>query len=232
MATNLKPVDVVVIGLGAAGGVAVLPLARAGMKIAGLEAGTWMDPHNFRPDEIYNNVRRLVTSSAKAVQEMPTVRDSPNGPSRPRGSIHPMMNAVGGTSIHYWASHWRLKAWDFTARSEIIKRYGAGAIPKGSTLEDWPITYDDLEPYYDIVEHEVGVSGKAGNIQGKLDPAGNIFEAPRRREYPMPPLRGSGYTDMMAKGGGRTRLASVPGAGGDQFATVSRSPGVRFPRIL
>jgi gluconate 2-dehydrogenase alpha chain len=199
MAVNLKPVDVAVIGLGAAGGVAVLPLARAGMKVAGIEAGTWMDPHSFRPDEIHNNVRRLVTSSPKAVQEMPTVRDSPNGPSRPRGSIHPMMNAIGGTSIHYWASHWRLKASDFKARSEITKRYGANGIPKGSTIEDWPITYDDLEPYYDIVEHEVGVSGKAGNIQGKLDPAGNIFEAPRRREYPMPALRGSGYTDMMMK---------------------------------
>ncbi len=199
MAINLKPVDVAVIGLGAAGGVAVLPLARAGLSIAGLEAGSWMDPHTFRPDEIHNNVRRLVTSSNKAVAEMPTVRDSATGATRPRGSIHPMMNAVGGTSIHYWASHWRLKEWDFRARSEIIKRYGGDAIPKGSTLEDWPIDYHDLEPYYDVVEHEVGVSGKAGNIQGKLDKAGNIFEAPRQREYPMPALRGSGYNDMMLK---------------------------------
>jgi gluconate 2-dehydrogenase alpha chain len=199
MAINLKPVDVAVIGLGAAGGVAVLPLARAGLTVAGLEAGAWMDPHTFRPDEIYNNVRRLVTSSRKAILEMPTVRDSPSSATRPRGSIHPMMNAVGGTSIHYWASHWRLKEWDFRARAEIIKRYGGDAIPKGSTLEDWPITYHDLEPYYDIVEHEVGVSGKAGNIQGKIDSAGNIFEAPRKREYPMPPLRGSGYNDMMLK---------------------------------
>ncbi len=199
MAVNLKPVDVAVIGLGAAGGVAVLPLCRAGMKVAGIEAGTWMDPHTFRPDEIYNNVRRLVTSSDKCVREMPTVRDSPTGNSRPRGSIHPMMNAIGGTSIHYWASHWRLKAWDFRSRSEIVKRYGASALPKGSTLEDWPISYDDLEPYYDIVEHEVGVSGKAGNIQGAIDPAGNIFEAPRKREYPMPPLRSAGYNDLMMK---------------------------------
>ena len=45
MTTTLKPVDVAVIGLGAAGGVAVLPLARAGLKVAGIEAGTWMDPH-------------------------------------------------------------------------------------------------------------------------------------------------------------------------------------------
>ncbi|MGH9558637.1 MAG: GMC oxidoreductase, partial [Bryobacteraceae bacterium] len=52
--------------------------------------------------------------------------------------------------------------------------------------------------YYDIIEHEVGVSGKAGNLQGRIDPAGNVFEAPRRREYPMPPLRASGFTDHMA----------------------------------
>src|SRR6266568_1187828 len=69
MPIRLKPVDVAVIGLGAAGGVAVLPLARAGLKIAGIEVGTWMDPHRFRPDEIYNNVRRLVTSVPKAQRE-------------------------------------------------------------------------------------------------------------------------------------------------------------------
>ncbi|HYL37606.1 MAG TPA: GMC family oxidoreductase [Bryobacteraceae bacterium] len=198
MAIDLKPVDVAVIGLGAAGGLAVLPLARAGLKVAGLEAGTWMDPHSFKPDEIHNNVRGLLTSVPKANREVPTVRGGPSAPTR-RGAIHPMMNAIGGTSIHYWAQSWRLKAWDFKARSESIKRYGATAIPKGSTLEDWPIGYDDLEPYYDLVEYQVGVSGKAGNIQGKIDPAGNVFEAPRQREYPMPPLRGSGFTDHMAE---------------------------------
>src|SRR6185295_16735302 len=143
MAVNLKPVDVAVIGLGAAGGVAVLPLARAGLKVAGLEAGTWMDPHSFRPDEIHNNVRRLVTSSQKAKLEVPTVRINPSSPTL-RGGVHPMMNAVGGTSIHYWAQSWRLKPWDFKTRSETIRRYGASAIPEGSTLEDWPLSYDDL----------------------------------------------------------------------------------------
>jgi gluconate 2-dehydrogenase alpha chain len=198
MAINLKPVDVAVIGLGAAGGVAVLPLARAGLKVAGLEAGRWMDPRTFRPDELHNNVRGLLTSVPKANREVPTVRDGPSSPTR-RAQIHPMMNAVGGTSIHYWAQSWRLNPWDFKARSEATKRYGASAIPARTTLEDWPITYDDLEPYYDIVEHEVGVSGKAGNLQGKLDPAGNVHEGPRQREYPMPPLRGSGFTDHMAE---------------------------------
>jgi gluconate 2-dehydrogenase alpha chain len=198
MAINLKPVDVAVIGLGAAGGVAVLPLARAGLKVAGIEAGTWMDPHKaFHADEIFNNVRGGVTSVQKANREIPTVRENAASPTRPRGTIHPMMNAIGGTSIHYWASAWRLKPWDFRTRSEVEKRYGRSAVPQGSTLEDWPLTYDDLEPYYDTIEHEVGVSGKAGNIQGKLDPAGNIYEGPRQREYPMPALRGTEYTEHM-----------------------------------
>src|ERR1019366_2805532 len=181
MATTLKPVDVAVIGLGAPGGVAVLPLARTGLKIAGIEAGTWMDPHrDFHADEVFNNIRRQVTTSPKAQREIPTVRTGPGEKARPP-TAHPMMNAIGGTSIHYWAQSWRLKAWDFRTRSAVTERYGGDAIPAGSTLEDWPISYDELEPWYDLVEHEIGVSGKAGNIQGQLDPQGNVFESPRQR---------------------------------------------------
>src|SRR5215469_5117380 len=189
---TLKPVDVAVVGLGAAGGVAVLPLARAGLHVAGIEAGTWMDPvRDFRADEIHNNVRRAVTTGDKIRREAPTVRATA-ADRAVRSSGTPMMNAVGGTSIHYWAQSWRLDPWDFQSRSETIRRYGASAIPRGSTLEDWPLRYEELEPYYDRVEQEIGVSGKAGNLQGKIDPAGNVFEGARSREYPMPPLRGAG----------------------------------------
>src|SRR5512135_981383 len=128
MATQLKPVDVAVIGLGAAGGVAVLPLVRAGLKVAGIEAGTWMGPRDYRADEIHNNVRRLVTSVSKTQREIPTVRANASETAR-QPAQHPMMNAVGGTSIHYWAQSWRLKPWDFKTRSESIRRYGSGSIP-------------------------------------------------------------------------------------------------------
>ncbi|HEV2200508.1 MAG TPA: GMC family oxidoreductase [Bryobacteraceae bacterium] len=200
MATKLKPVDVAVVGLGAANGVAVLPLARAGLKIAALEAGSWMKPADFRPDEVHNNIRRMVGTGRKGWGEIPTFRTGPGQPTR-RFTIPPMMNAVGGTSIHWDGNSWRFHPWDFKVRSETIRRYGASAIPAGSTVEDWPIAYDDLEPFYDTVEYEVGVSGKAGNLQGKIDPAGNIFEGPRKREYPMPPLRDSDFTDMLIAGG-------------------------------
>lgn len=200
MAISMKPADVAVVGLGAAGGVAVLPLARAGLKVVGIEAGTWMDPaKDFKADEIFNNVRGMVTTSQKANRELPTFRTSPDQKAARRGNSAPMMNAIGGTSIHYHAQSWRLKPWDFKTRSEVLKRYGASYLPKGSTLEDWPISYDDLEPFYDTVEQDVGVSGKAGNIMGKLDPAGNIHEGWRSREYPMPPLRTSDYLEHMHK---------------------------------
>jgi len=200
MAIHLKPVDVAVIGLGAAGGVAVLPLARAGLKVVGIEAGTWMDRRGFRPDEIHNNVRNLLTSVPKAQREIPTFRTSASARAQ-QAAVHPMMNAIGGTSIHYWAQSWRYHPWDFRVRSEVTRRYRASAIPAGSTLQDWPLTYDELERFHDLIEHEVGVSGKAGNIQGKIDPRGNIFEGPRQREYPMPPLRDSEFTDLMMTAG-------------------------------
>ena len=199
MAINLKPVDVVVIGLGAAGGVAVLPLARAGLKVAALEAGTWLDPHSFRPDEINNNLRGWPSSVQKANREVPTVRLSELSPVLPRPTVHAMMNAVGGSTLHYWAQSWRLNPWDFQPVTRARARYGAGSIPKGSALEDWPLSYDELEPYYDLVEHEIGVSGKAGNLQGAIDPDGNVYEGPRKREYPMPPLRSTGFTEHMAQ---------------------------------
>jgi gluconate 2-dehydrogenase alpha chain len=107
------------------------------------------------------------------------------------------MNGVGGTTLHYWAQSWRLNPWDFKVVSETTHRYGASRIPRGSTVEDWPFGLEELEPYYDKVEYEIGVSGQAGNIRGKIDRRGNIFEGPRAREYPMPPLRGAGFTDMM-----------------------------------
>jgi len=195
--TNLKPVDIAVVGLGAAGGVAVLPLARAGMKIAALEAGSRIDPSTFRADELHNNVRALVTTGNKARAETPTFRTNPDQPARRATSGMTMMNAVGGTSIHYYANSWRFHPWDFKVRSETIRSYGANALPKGTTVEDWPLTYEDLEPFYDTIEYEIGVAGKAGNIVGSIDPSGNIFEGPRRREYPMPPLRDTDFTERM-----------------------------------
>jgi gluconate 2-dehydrogenase alpha chain len=195
MATTLKKTNVVIIGLGAAGGVACLPLAQSGLEVIGLEAGSWLDTKDMAPDELKLNRGLWPPGPQKTKLEGITVRA--NASQTATRVNHPMMNAVGGTSVHYWAQSWRLNPWDFKVRSETIRRYGPSRIPKGSTIEDWPLTYEDLEPYYDKVEYEIGVSGKAGNIAGKKDERGNIFEGPRKREYPLSPLRTSGYMERM-----------------------------------
>src|SRR5436309_1869934 len=173
MAARLKETDVVIVGLGAVGGVAVLPLAQAGLDLVALEAGTWLMKRDFAPDELRNNVRGWPQAAQKANREIPTHRATASSPPFPRFAVHPMMNAVGGTSLHYWAQSWRLNPWDFSVVSQTKTRYGASRIPRGSTVEDWPIGLDDIEPYYDIVEQEIGVSGKAGNLNGTIDPRGN-----------------------------------------------------------
>jgi gluconate 2-dehydrogenase alpha chain len=211
MPVNLKPTDVVVVGLGAAGGVAVLPLTQAGIEVIGLEAGTWLRTDDFAPDELRNNYRGWPQAVQKANREIPTHRTNRNAPQSPRQAIHPMMNAVGGTTLHYWAQSWRLNPWDFKVVSETTRRYGASRIPKGSTVEDWPFGLDELEPYYDKVEYEIGVSGQAGNIKGKIDPRGNTFEGPRAREYPMPPLRGTSFTEMMSDAARKLGWRPFPG---------------------
>jgi gluconate 2-dehydrogenase alpha chain len=198
VATNLRRTDVVIVGLGATGGVAVLPLAQAGLEVVGLEAGRWMTTADHAPDEIRNNLRGWPHAVQKANREIPTHRPNPAAPYSPRPAIHPMMNAVGGTSLHYWAQSWRLNPWDFKVVSETRRRYGSSRLPKGTTVEDWPFGLEELESYYDRVEVEIGVSGQAGNVRGVIDPRGNRFEGARSRGYPMPPLRGTGFTEMMA----------------------------------
>ncbi len=195
MNNNLPAADVVIVGLGAAGGVAALPLAQAGLKVIGLEAGGWLDPRDFAPDEIRNTQRNWPQAVQKAAGEAPTVRASASDVARQGG--HPMMNAVGGTTMHYWAQSWRLNPWDFKVVSATEQRYGSGRLPADSTVEDWPFGYEELEPYYDQIEYTVGISGQAGNVRGTINSAGNIFEGARQREYPMRPLRSSPFTELM-----------------------------------
>ena len=211
MAVDLPKTDVVIVGLGAVGGVAALPLTRAGLDVIGLEAGAWMDRGDFAPDELRNGTRGWPHAVQKANREIPMHRPHASAPDSRRPAVHPMMNAVGGTSLHYWGQSWRLNPWDFKVVSETTRRYGASRIPTGSTVEDWPLDLSELEPFYDLVEHEVGVSGQAGNLNGTIDPRGNVFEGPRRRAYPMPPLRSTGFTAFMTDAARRLAWHPFPG---------------------
>jgi gluconate 2-dehydrogenase alpha chain len=188
--------DVVVVGLGAAGGLAAAQLALAGLRVVGLEAGGRYEAEQFTVDELANDRREWLVRG-KTAQEIPTVRANRSEVARRPGFVTLMMNAVGGTKIHAAAGSVRLAPWNFRSRSATIERYGAAAIPAGSTVEDWAFDYAELAPFYDKVEELYGVAGHAGNLKGEIDPLGNVFEGPRSGPFPMPPLRRTGWSRLM-----------------------------------
>jgi gluconate 2-dehydrogenase alpha chain len=189
-------------------------LAQAGLRVVALEAGPRLDASMMTLDEVRNDVREWL-SQPKAAHERPTLRAHVGEDAVPTPWATAMVNGVGGTTVHYAAVSPRLTPWNFRTRTLVEERYGRGAIPEGSTLVDWPLDYDELEPYYALVEREIGICG---------DAARNPFEGRRSGPYPMPPLRRSGWNDLMAAAAGR--------AGWHPYAapaTVNSEPYNGFP---
>lgn len=182
----VEKTDVVIVGAGAAGGILAAELGKAGMKVIGLERGPRLTTADFTPhDELRYFQRQELRPHVK--RQPVTWRPDASARAYPLPVLN-YGNQAGGGTVHYGAVSWRFHEDDFRARSQTIERYGAAAIPEDSSLADWPLTYADLEPFYDRVEYALGVSGQAGNLQGRKIDGGNPFEAPRRREYPLPPL--------------------------------------------
>lgn len=189
----LPKTDVVIIGLGAAGGIASYVLTKAGLKVVGIEAGPRRGKAEFvrQLDEIGGWSIRNQMGAPKVNHEVPTWR--PNAQANVQAPPVPpflMMNGVGGSSIHYSTQSWRYRRDDFKIRSTTVAKYGEQALPAGNAIADWPVTYDEMEPYYDNVEYLIGVSGKGGS---------NPFESPRKRDYPLPPLRSFGFGELATK---------------------------------
>src|SRR6202163_2686190 len=178
--------DVVIVVMGAVGGVMAAELGKAGMKVIGLERGPRLKTADFQLEELRYFQRQDLRPNIKRAPV--TWRPNANSRANPTPNQN-NGNQAGGGTVHYGALSWRLHEGDFRARSQTIERYGAAAIPEDSSLTDWPLSYADLEPFYDRAEYELGVSGKAGNLQGQKVAGGNPFEAPRKREYPLPPLQ-------------------------------------------
>jgi len=178
--------DVVIVGMGAAGGILAAELGKAGLGVIGLERGPRLTTADFTPHDELRYFQRQDLRPNVARQPV-TWRPDAGTRATPLRVLN-YGNQAGGGTVHYGAVSWRFHEDDFRVRSRTVERYGARAIPDDSSVIDWPLTYADLEPYYDRAEYELGVSGKAGNLQGRRVEGGNPFEAPRRREYPLPPL--------------------------------------------
>ena len=174
---SLKRVNSVVVGAGAGGGIVAKELSTAGLSVVLLERGKWYSAFDCRKDDLRNQ-RTTVLGNGFGPDDERNPRVGVDAQGRQtllRASgpgYHNNAACVGGGTFSYGAQAWRYMEKDFRMRST----YGAVA---GSTLDDWPVSYDDLEPYYEKAEWEIGVSG---------DDSTNPFKAPRRKPLPMPPL--------------------------------------------
>jgi len=170
--------DVCIIGTGASGGIVAYELARRGISVVALEAGKRHDPATFTQDELHG-LTHLYWSEPRTV-----------------AGAHPCMpfggHGVGGGSLVYGGACWRFHESDFRTR----ERDGVGT--------DWPLTYSDLSPYYDLVEKEIGVSGYSGE---------NPY-LPKSQNYPMPPHPFNFASNVFKKGCERlnVRLLHTPSA--------------------
>ena len=193
MAKKLPEVDVVVVGLGWTGGILAKELSEAGMKVVALERGVQRhtDPDFSVPmirDELRYAVRHEMMQNT--ARDTITFRNRPTEPALPMRQLGSFLpgEGVGGAGVHWNGITWRWNEIDHALHSHYQQHYGRSFIPKDMPLQDWGVSYAELEPYYDKFERTAGVSGKAGNLRGELQPGGNIFEAPRERDYPLPPL--------------------------------------------
>ncbi len=174
-------------------------LSTAGFDVVVLEQGRWAREHQFKHDELDSGLPRRSGDPH-------TVRQTEDDEAQERSSLF-YLAVVGGTSVHFTANYWRFHEVDFIERSLLGPIAGTG-------FADWPITYEELEPYYTKVDWEVGVSG----APGPHDP-------PRSRPYPMPPLPVKSSGVILERAAEKLGLHAFPAP----MAILSRPLNNRIP---
>jgi gluconate 2-dehydrogenase alpha chain len=192
MARTMKSVDAVIVGVGWTGSIMARELTKAGLSVVALERGAPRMPgQDFALPGVRDELKYRVQHELMldAAVETFTMRHAPSDSALPnRRWASPVGDGLGGAGTHWNGNTWRFTPSEFVLCSHLTGRYGGNAIPDDMTIQDWSVTYDDLEPHYDHFEKLCGVSGRAGNLRGTRIDGGNIFEGPRSNEYPNKPL--------------------------------------------
>ena len=187
-------VDFVVVGSGAAGGVVARELAQAGLDVVVMEQGPRLSAADFKHDELSYWYDHAITVDPRKSPQTFRKTASDKAVHAPGAPTLIYARLVGGSSTHFTANFWRFHEVDFRERSLL------GPIA-GTTFDDWPIDYAEMEPYYTKVEWEIGVSGLAG---------ASPFDPPRSRPYPMPPLPVKSSGVLLERGARKLGLHPFP----------------------
>ncbi len=186
-----EPVDVCIVGAGATGATTAKVLAEAGLKVVVLEKGPRMKPENFSGDELKYVNRNYLWPDPKISPR--TVRPDEHTKAK-RFQFSPTPQMVGGGTVH-WAG------WVPRPLECDFKMHTLHGDIEGASLADWPITYDDLEPYLTKVEWEFGISGLA---------EANKYEPRRSKGYPTPPLPPTRFGKKFYEGSKKLGINAFP----------------------
>lgn len=192
MATKLPSVDVLFIGFGLVGSAIAAELTKnTSLKMVALERGPYRDTFPDFIQDHFDEWRYAVQSEMfmDLSKNTVTFRNNANqtaAPMREYGSFLPG-NGVGGAMVHWNGQLWRFLDYFFKYRTHLEERYGKNYLPEDTTIQDWPMSYEEIEPFYTHFDEVFGISGKAGNLKNEIQPGGNPFEGPRSKEYPQAP---------------------------------------------
>ena len=198
----LPPVDVVIVGGGWTGLLMAKELGtRTSLSVVVLERGALRKTEDYGDDmdELDYTIRLRMMQDAS--RETVTLRHDMSQralPLRQHGSFLPG-SGVGGAGEHWSAVCPRFLPDCFELLSRTAEKYGAARLPEDHSIQDWGVTYDELEAHYTRADLLLGLSGKAGNIRGKQIEGGNIFEGWRSAEYPTPPTKVPYFSSMFAE---------------------------------
>ncbi|MGY4621567.1 choline dehydrogenase-like flavoprotein [Bradyrhizobium sp. USDA 4472] len=233
MAKVLKATDAVIVGLGWTGAIMARELTRAGLEVLALERGPDRDPAaDFELPAIRDELRYSVRQELMQDPKMETVTlrhrlDDEARPVRRFGAFLPG-DGVGGMGTHWNGNTFRFLPSDHNLRTHLTERYGRGRIPDDMTIQDWGVTYDELEPHYARFEAICGVSGKAGNIRGRIQAGGNPFEGPRSGEYPNAPLVSSHANELFSRAATELGLHPFPAPASNSSAPYRNPEGAQL----
>ncbi|MDB5582362.1 MAG: family oxidoreductase [Bradyrhizobium sp.] len=234
MTTTLKPVDVVCIGFGWTAAIMSQQLCDEGLDVLALERGPWRDTATdfatgFAQDELRYMWRHHLFQNLS--DDTLTVRNNLDQVALPMRRLGAFLlgTGVGSGGVHWNAQIWRFLPSDLKAYSHNLERYGKAAVTAHDmTIQDYPHSWDELEPCYDQFEKLCGTSGKAGNLKGKIQEGGNPFEGPRSSEYPTPPLPWPAAPAMFADAARKLGYKPFPHPAGNLSQAYTNPLGVQL----